>query len=49
MQETADSLAITDSLSIGQYDTADVLAGTCLNPTADKLLGESGTGLLASL
>ena len=45
----ADSLAMPDSLSFGQNGTADELAGTCLDPAADKLLGESGSGLLASL
>lgn len=45
----ADSLAMPDSLSFGQYDTADALAGTCLDPASDKLFGESGNGLLASL
>ncbi|MBO7653883.1 MAG: hypothetical protein J6U40_03075, partial [Kiritimatiellae bacterium] len=44
----ADSLAMPDSLSIGQYDT-DVLADTSLDPASDKLFGESGNGLLASL
>ena len=45
----ADGLAMPDSLSFGQYDTADALAGTCLDPASDKLFGESGNGLLASL
>ena len=45
---SADSLAMPDSLSFGQYDT-DVLAGTYLDSAADKLFGESGNGLLASL
>ena len=44
----ADSLGMTDALSLGQYDT-DVLAGTYLDPASDKLFGESGNGLLASL
>jgi autotransporter passenger strand-loop-strand repeat protein len=44
----ADRLAITDSLSLGQYDP-DVLAGTCFDPSTDKLLGETNGGLLASL
>jgi len=47
MPET-DSLVMSDSLSLGQYDT-DVLAGTYLGSAADKLFGESGNGLLASL
>ena len=47
MPET-DSLGISDSLSLGQYDT-DVLAGTYLDSASDKLFGESGNGLLASL
>ena len=44
----ADSLTMPDSLSFGQYDT-DVLAGTCLGSASDKILGETNTGLLASL
>ena len=45
----ADSLAMSaDSLNLGQYDT-DALAGTSLDPASDKLLGETGSGLLASL
>ena len=44
----ADSLAMPDGLSFGQYDT-DVLAGTYLDSASDKLFGESGAGLLASL
>ena len=51
MPETASvasALAMPDSLSFGQYDT-DILAGTCLDSASDKLLGETGAGLLASL
>ena len=48
MPETSDSLGMTDALSFGQFD-ADVLAGAYLDSTADKLFGESGNGLLASL
>ncbi|MBP5410692.1 MAG: hypothetical protein J6Y26_02140, partial [Lachnospiraceae bacterium] len=44
----ADSLGMTDALSFGQFD-ADVLAGTYLDSVQDKLFGESGNGLLASL
>ena len=44
----ADSLAMPDGLSFGQYDT-DVLAGSYLDSASDKLFGESGAGLLASL
>ena len=44
----ASALTMPDSLSFGQYDT-DVLAGTCLDSASDKLLGETGAGLLASL
>ena len=43
-----DALGISDVLSLGQYDT-DVLAGTYLDSASDKLFGESGNGLLASL
>ncbi len=42
------ALAMPDSLSFGQYDT-DVLADTSLDPASDKLFGETGNGLLASL
>ena len=48
----ADSLTMPDSLSFGQYDTdvlADASADAYLDSASDKLLGESGTGLLASL
>ena len=45
---SADSLVMADSLSFGQYDT-DILAGTYLDSASDKLFGESGSGLLASL
>ena len=51
MPETASvasALTMPDSLSLGRYDT-DVLAGTYLDSVQDKLLGESGNGLLASL
>ena len=44
----ADSLAMPDGLSFGQYDT-DVLAGSYLDSASNKLFGESGAGLLASL
>jgi hypothetical protein len=43
-----DALGISDVLSSGQYDS-DVLAGSCLDSASDKLFGESGNGLLASL
>jgi hypothetical protein len=47
MPET-DSLALSDRLNLGQYDS-DVLAGNYLDSAADKLFGETGNGLLASL
>jgi len=47
MPET-NSLGISDALSFGGYDT-DVLADTSLDPASDKLFGETGNGLLASL
>ena len=44
----ASALTMPDSLSSGQYD-ANAFAGSGLDPASDKLLGESGNGLLASL
>ena len=48
MPESSDSLAMTDELSFRQYE-ADMLAGSYLDTTSDKLFGESNGGLLASL
>ena len=50
---TADRITLSSGgslyvLSLGQYDP-DVLAGTCLDPASDRLLGETNGGLLASL
>lgn len=47
MPET-DALGISDVLSLGLYDS-DVLAGSYLDSASDKLFGETGNGLLASL
>ena len=44
----ASALTMPDGLNLGQYNT-DVLAGSYLDSASDKLFGESGTGLLASL
>jgi hypothetical protein len=43
------ALAMPDGLSLGQCDTADVLAETCLDSVSDKRFEMSGDGLLASL
>ena len=49
----ADSLAMTDSLSFGQYADADVLADASAASLADlasqKFFTESETGILAGL
>ena len=53
MPETADSLAMTDSLSFGQYAASDVLADASAASLADlasqAFFRESETGILAGL
>ena len=48
MPETSDELAMTDSLSFGQYDT-DVLADPSLAFISERITAEPEKGILAGL